>query len=109
MPKDMYFGEAAGVATNSKGDIFLYQASGQPTASLGGSRAFAHSGTQLLEFDPGGKFIREIGYNLYGFLVPASVRIDREDNVWAVDDYSGMVMKFDPTGSTCLGTAGPKA
>ena len=99
MPKDVYMGEAAGVATNSKGNVFLFQRSGQPTVSLGGSRAFAHTGAQLLEFDASGKFVREIGKNMYGFLVPQSVRIDSKDNIWAVDNYSGMIMKFDPTGA----------
>ena len=108
MPKDTYFGEAAGVATNSKGDIFLYQRSGQPTVSLGGSRAFAHTGAQMLEFDSSGKFVREIGHNMYGFLVPQSVRIDAKDNIWAVDNYSGMLMELDPTGSKVLMTMGRK-
>lgn len=108
MPKDVYFGEVAGVATNSKGDIFVYQRSGQPTMSLGGSRAFAHSGTQLLEFDPSGKFVREIGKDLYGFLVAQQVRIDPSDNIWVVDSYSGMVIKFDPTGSRVLMLLGRK-
>ena len=108
MPKDVYFGEAAGVATNSKGDIFLFQRSGQPTASMGGSRTFAHSGAQMLEFDASGKYVKEIGKNLYGFLVPNSVRIDSHDNIWAVDNYSGMIIKFDPTGSKVLMTMGRK-
>ena len=108
MPKDTYFGEAAGVATNSKGDIFLFQRSGQPTVSLGGSRAFAHTGAQMLEFNSSGKYVREIGHNMYGFLVPQSVRIDAKDNIWAVDSYSGMLIKLDPTGSKVLMTMGRK-
>jgi hypothetical protein len=108
MPKDVYFGEAAGVATNSKGDVFLFQRSGQPTVSLGGSRAFAHTGAQLLEFDSSGKFVREIGHNMYGFLVPQSVRVDSHDNIWAVDNYSGMIMEFDPTGQHIVMLMGRK-
>jgi len=108
MPKDVYFGEADGVATNSKGEIFLFQASGQPTASLGGSRTFAHSGAQILVFDASGKYVRQIGNKLYGFLVPAAVRIDSQDNIWAVDAYSGMVMKFDPSGSRIVMLLGRK-
>ena len=108
MPKDTYFGEAAGVATNSKGNIFLFQRSGQPTASLGGSRTFAHTGAQMLQFDSSGKYAKEIGKNLYGFLVPQSVRIDSKDNIWAVDAYSGMLIKFDSTGSKVLMTMGRK-
>ena len=50
----------------------------------------------------------EIGKNLYGFLVPAAVRIDPKDNIWAVDAYSGMIMKFDPTGSHIVMLLGRK-
>ncbi len=108
MPKDTYFGEAAGVATNSKGNIFLYHTNGQPISSMGGSRAFPHSGAQLLQFDASGKFVREIGKNMYGFLVPAQVKVDAQDNVWAVDRYSGMLMKFSPTGSQIVMLMGRK-
>ena len=38
LPDDIYLGEVAGVATNSKGDIFVYTRTGHPTISLG-SRA----------------------------------------------------------------------
>ena len=109
LPRDTYLGEVAGVATNSKGDIFVFERTCCPSASLGGSRTFAESGsTKLLEFDPAGNFIREIGRTVYGFLVAEQVRIDREDNIWAVDAYSGMVMKFNPTGSRVLMLLGRK-
>lgn len=109
LPRDTYFGEVAGVATNSKGDVFVFTRTGSPSASLGGSRTFAESGgTKLFEFDSAGNFIREIGRTLYGFLVAEQVRIDREDNIWAVDAYSGMVIKFNPTGSRVLMLLGRK-
>jgi hypothetical protein len=108
MPKDTYFGEAAGVATNSKGDVYLFQRTGQPTVSLGGSRAFAHTGAQLLHFNSAGKYLGEIGHNMYGFLVPQSVRVDSHDNIWAVDNYSGMIMEFDPTGKNIVMLMGRK-
>jgi NHL repeat-containing protein len=108
LPRDIYFGEVAGVATNSKGDVFVFTRTGDPSASLGGSRTFARGGTKLFEFDPAGNFMREIGRNLYGFLVAQQVRVDREDNIWAVDAYSGMVIKFDPNGSRVLMLLGRK-
>jgi DNA-binding beta-propeller fold protein YncE len=108
LPKDNYFGEVAGVANNSKGDVFVFTRTGGPSASLGGSRTFASGGTKLFEFGPTGEFIREIGRNLYGFLVAQQVRIDREDNIWAVDAYSGVVIKFDPSGSRVLMLLGRK-
>jgi hypothetical protein len=52
----------------------------------------------LFEFDSAGKYLREIGGGIYGFLFAQSVRIDPQDNIWAVDRGSSTVMKFDPTG-----------
>jgi hypothetical protein len=98
LPDDIYLGEVAGVATNSKGDIFVYTRTGHPTVSLGGSRAFAHGGSRLFQFDRNGKFTREIGQGIYGFLFAQQVRIDPQDNIWIVDQMSGYVMKLDPGG-----------
>jgi hypothetical protein len=98
LPHDTFFGSAAGVATNSKGNVFVYARNGEPTVSLGGSRAFAHGGSSLYEFAPDGKFIRQIGKQAYGFLAAQQVRVDRQDNIWVVDSYSSMVMKFAPDG-----------
>ena len=61
MPQDIYLGEVAGVATNSKSHIFVYTRTGGSTVTLGGSRTFMHSGSQLFEFDQTGKYVREIG------------------------------------------------
>jgi 6-bladed beta-propeller len=102
LPDDLYLGEIGGVATNSKGDIFVYTRTGHPTMSLGTSRAFAHGGSRLLEFDRTGKFVREIGKDIYGFMFAEQVRIDPQDNIWAVDQMTNMVMKFDPEGRLLL-------
>src|SRR5271165_2440652 len=102
LPNNTYLGEVAGVATNSKGDIFVYTRTGHPTISIGTSRPFAHGGSRLLEFDRTGKFIREIGQDSYGFLVAQQVRVDPQDNIWIVDQMSSMVIKFDPAGRVQL-------
>jgi DNA-binding beta-propeller fold protein YncE len=91
-------GEVAGVATNSKGHIFIYTRTGHPYATVGDSRTFYHGGSRLLEFDQTGKFVREIGQGLYGMNAAQQVRIDPQDNIWIVDVGSGQVMKFDPDG-----------
>jgi NHL repeat len=98
LPEGIYLGEVAGVATNSKGDIFIYTRTGHPTVSLGGSRAFAHGGSRLFQFDRTGTFTREIGRDSYGFMFAQQVRVDPEDNIWVVDQMSNMVLKFDPAG-----------
>ncbi len=87
LPADLYLGEAAGVAVNSKGHIFVYSRGGH---------------TQLFEFGRDGNFIREIGHDLYGFTFAHVVRIDKEDNIWCVDEGSNMVIKFNPEGRVVM-------
>ena len=102
LPAGMYLGEVAGVATNSHGDIFVYTRTGHPTITIGTARPFAHGGSRLFEFDPTGKFVREIGKDSYGFMFAAQVRIDPADNIWVVDQMTEMVMKFSPQGKLLM-------
>jgi streptogramin lyase len=102
LPRDTFFGMATGVATNSKGNVFVYTRNGDPTVTLGGSRTFAHGGSSLYEFGPDGKYIRQIGKLAYGFLAAQQVRVDKSDNIWVVDRYSSMVMKLDPQGRVAM-------
>jgi hypothetical protein len=97
-PDNVYMGEAAGVATNSKGDIYLYTRTGNPNVTLGTSRAIVHGGSRLFQFDRNGKFVREIGNDAYGLLEAQQVRVDPRDNVWIVDQMSTQVIKFDSNG-----------
>ena len=87
-----------GVATNSRGDIFVYTRTGHPTITIGTARPFAHGGSRLFQFDRNGKFVREIGKDSYGFMFAAQVRVDPNDNIWVVDQMTNMVIKFDPQG-----------
>ena len=101
LPEHIYMGEAAGVATDSKGDVFVYTRTGT-NATLGGSRTFTHGGSRLFEFDKTGKFVREIGQGVYGFTFAQAVRVDAKDNAWVVDEGSSMVIKFDPQGRIAM-------
>jgi hypothetical protein len=56
----------------------------------------------MFEFDQTGKYVREIGQGLYGFLFAHAVRVDPQDNIWAVDEGSNMVIKFDPAGRVLM-------
>jgi DNA-binding beta-propeller fold protein YncE len=98
LPLNVHLGEAAGVATNSKGDVFVYTRTGTPVITIAGARAVSHGGSRLFQFDRTGTFIREIGQGAYGFLQAQQVRVDRQDNVWVVDQMSTQVIKFDPNG-----------
>ena len=87
MPPDVYLGEAMGVATNSKGHLFVYT---------------RRDDTRLLEFDPNGNFVKEWGEGLYGFEFAHKVRVDKDDNVWVVDEGTNMVIKFNPAGRVVM-------
>ncbi|HEX4999789.1 MAG TPA: peptidyl-alpha-hydroxyglycine alpha-amidating lyase family protein [Terriglobia bacterium] len=101
-PANMPIGEVAGVATNSKGHVFIYERSGTFNTTLGTARTFPHGASRLLEFDRDGKFVREIGRDVYAFAYAQSVKIDPQDNVWIVDQYSNMAVKFDPEGRVLM-------
>jgi hypothetical protein len=102
LPDNIHMGEAAGVATNSKGDVFLYTRTGNPSMTLGTSRAVTHGGSRLFQFDRTGKFVREIGQGAYGLLQAQQLRVDAQDNVWIVDQASTQVIKFDPNGRVAM-------
>src|SRR5207244_3198172 len=102
LPDDIYLGEVGGVATNSRGDIFVYTRTGHPTISIGTARPFAHGGSRLFQFDRNGTFVREIGKDTYGFMFAAQVRTDPSDNIWVVDEMTNMVMKFDAQGRVAM-------
>ena len=96
LPPNMYFGEASGVSVNSKGHVFVLSR-GNTTGP-----AYAAAATQLLEFDAQGKFVREIGKNLYAWSFGHTVKVDPQDNIWVTDKGSDMVIKFDPDGRVLM-------
>jgi sugar lactone lactonase YvrE len=96
LPPNIYLGEVAGVAVNSKGHVFVLSR-GNSTGP-----AYGASGAQLLEFDAGGKFLREIGHNLYAWSFAHAVKVDPQDNIWVTDKGSDMVIKFNPEGRVVM-------
>jgi hypothetical protein len=96
LPPNLYLGEVAGVAVNSKGHIFVFSR-GSTTGP-----AYAAAAAQLLEFGPGGEYIREIGHNLYAWSYAHAVRIDKNENIWVADKGSDMVVKFNPQGQVMM-------
>src|SRR5256714_5389373 len=96
LPPDIYLGEAAGVAVNSKGHILVF------SRGNSGGPAYAARAAQLLEFGPDGKVVREIGHNLYAWSFAHTVKVDKEDNIWVTDKGSDMVIKFNPEGRVAM-------
>jgi DNA-binding beta-propeller fold protein YncE len=87
LPTEVFLGEAAGVAQNSKGHMFVFTRSGE---------------TQLFEFDQEGNYVREISPRNYAFAFAHTVRVDPQDNVWAVDEGTNMIVKFNPAGKEVM-------
>src|SRR3977135_1179103 len=96
LPPDTHLGEAVGVAVNSKGHIFVFSRGNSTGPAYGAGAA------QLLQFLPDGRFVREIGHNLYAWSFAHSVRIDKDDNIWVADKGSDMVIKFSPEGRVVM-------
>src|SRR5882672_8700276 len=96
------YGEVAGVATNSKGHVFVYARTGHAVATLGDERTFYNNGSRLFQFDQGGKFVKEIGQGVYAINFAQQVRVDPQDNIWIVDAGSNQVVKFDADGRYVL-------
>src|SRR6266511_5997752 len=59
LPPGLYMGEGVGVATNSKGHVFVYVRSGE---------------TRLFEFDQNGTFVKEVGVGSCGVSFGHGVR-----------------------------------
>jgi hypothetical protein len=101
-PNDIFVGEVGGVGANSKGQIFVYTRTGHPYATLGDNRTFSRGGSRLLQFDATGKFVRELGQDVYGFNAAIGLRVDPQDNVWTIDEGASQVVKFDSEGRVAL-------
>ena len=96
LPPDLYFGEVAGVAVNSKGHVFVFSRGSTTGPAYGAAAA------QLLEFDDDGKYVREIGHQLYAWSYAHAVKVDKQDNIWVADKGSDMVIKLNPEGRVSM-------
>ncbi len=60
----------------------------------------AEKAALLWEFDQNGKFVKEWGPHNYAESFAHAVRVDKQDNVWQIDEGSGMVVKYNPEGQS---------
>ena len=101
-PDGVFLGEVGGVGQTSKGQIFVYTRTTHPYATLGDNRTFFRNGSKLFQFDATGKFVRELGQDVYGFNMAYGLRVDSQDNVWVIDNGANQVIKFDGDGRVAL-------
>jgi outer membrane protein assembly factor BamB len=87
MPEGWEFGRVSAVATDSEGNVYVFQrgAAADPIV------VFDREGTGMLRSWGRGVFTR-----------PHGLRIDREDNVWITDVGDHRVMKFSKEGELLL-------
>ena len=97
LPPDMNLGEASGVAVNSKGDVAVFTRS-----NSAGGPAYGATASQILLFDKTGKFVREMGKGLYAWSYAHAIRFDKDDNLWAVDKGSDMIVRLNPEGHATM-------
>jgi len=95
-------GEVGGVGQDSKGRVYVYTRTGHAYATLGDNRTFQRYGSKLFQYDASGKFVRELGQDVYGFNIAYGLRVDPQDNVWTIDAGASQVVKFDPNGNVAL-------
>ena len=81
---------------NSKGHIFVFSRGNTTGPAYGAASA------QLLEFGSDGKFLREIGHNLYAWSYAHTVKIDPQDNIWVTDKGSDVIVRFTPEGRVSM-------
>jgi len=96
LPAGMNFGEVAGIALDARKHVFVFSRTGERSTVHGASAS------QLFEFGADGSFIREIGKDLYGFAFAHTIRFDKDGNLWATDEGTNMIMRFNPTGRVTL-------
>ena len=86
MPDGWYFGRVTAVAADSKGDIYVF-----------------HRNLKIdpvVVFDHESKYLRSWGKGF--FTNPHSVRVDKDDNLWFVDNGAHQVYKFTRKGELLM-------
>jgi len=85
------------VAVNSKGEVAIFTRS-----NSAGGPAYGATASQVLLFDKTGKFLREVGKGLYAWSYAHAIRFDKDDNLWAIDKGSDMIVRINPEGHVTM-------
>ena len=93
LPAGMNFGEVPGVAVNSRGHVFVFSRSNSANGP-----AFGAAAAQLFEFDPNGEVRPRDRQGSLRLVGRAQRAHRRNDNIWAIDKGSDMIVRFNPQG-----------
>ena len=84
----LHMGEAVGVATNSKGHVFVSTRSGE---------------SARVRIRSDGRFRQRVRQGAAtGMRSATPVRVDKDDNVWVVDEGTNIIQKFDANGKLVM-------
>ena len=101
--RDLQAGRDRRAATQCPPASTWAKASASPPTRRATSSSIMRSGeTRLFEFDQTGAFVKEFGVGSYGFAFAHAVRVDKDDNVWAVDEGTNVIQKFSPDGKLLM-------
>jgi YVTN family beta-propeller protein len=89
-------GETEGVALNAQKHLFVFTRSGNNGPARGGNAS------ELFEFDQLGHFVKQWAQDSYGLNFAHAVHVDKDQNVWVVDEGSNMVIKMNPQGRVVM-------
>jgi DNA-binding beta-propeller fold protein YncE len=83
MPDGFKFGRVSAVSTDSTGNVYVFQR---------GRKA-----DPVIVFDSSGRYLRSWGKGQFGN--PHGIRVDRDGNIWCVDNGLHQVFKFSSSGT----------
>ena len=95
---EYFYGGLLAAVVNSRRHVLISYTRGRPAARI--------LEWDLIENRPSLRYLREIGHDFDEF---HSIRIDKDDNVWAVASTSNEVFKFSATGELLLRFGAPPA
>src|ERR1043165_5856597 len=87
--------------------LFAASASAQPVAGPAKAKATTpeipfESVANFFKMPPGLYMGEGVGVGSYGFSFAHAVRVDKDDNVWAVDEGTNVIQKFSPDGKLLM-------
>ena len=82
MPEGMKFGRVSAVTTDNENNVYVFKRDAKTD--------------QLVVFNSQGKYLRSWGKGM--FTRPHGLRVDRDQNVWAIDDAGNQIFKFTRDG-----------
>ena len=100
LPADMHLGQVSGVGVDSQGQVFVFHRAERVWQGENFGLDKIPSPTIAVFDGASGALLREWGANT--FVIPHSLTVDQDDNLWLTDVGLHQVFKFDREGNLLL-------